>query len=484
MVLQEGAVFAERYRLLKLLGRGGFSEVWLAEDTMSRLQVAIKIYAPYGGLDDDGAQLFSNEFALVFNINHTNLLKPTHFDSYERSPYLILPFCSKGSTDSLVGCTNEETAWDILHDVSAGLACLHSQEPPIIHQDIKPDNILINDHGDYLITDFGISTKIRSTLRRSVAERESTSSGGTYAYMGPERFSRQPAPVKASDIWSLGAMIFELLEGRPPFDNLGGAMQKNGADIPEIQAPVSKTLKQAVYACLAPQPWDRPTAETVYSWARSIKEGKTIKVGGKGKIAEKKHTAKKINPDGDNGKGKTVRLLIGIAAAVLVIFGIFAAGRKFSDAKDYRDYKDLADSARAIAQSEDPYDNTYEEGIFQYNQAISLCQKHNSDNRFSEDDMYKEQQDLIKKIDKACGYLKEDAEVNEDNYSTYGLEDKAFAKEQISEAVDFYKKAHSLYMAVSKSKSLDVVESNNYEKNARAIEQKISFCESKLTELQ
>lgn len=271
MNLEVGAKFAGRYELQKQLGRGGFSEVWLAKDTMSGVQVALKVYAPYGGLDANGNSLFSNEFSLVFNINQTNLLTPTYYDTCEGSPFLILPYCSKGSATSFVGECDGDTLTNILHDVAAGLAYLHAQNPPIIHQDIKPDNILINDHGDYVITDFGISTKIRSTLRKSIAAQEG--SGGTFAYMGPERFSKHPAPVKASDIWSLGAMAFELVEGYPPFDNMGGVMQKNGAELPEIQAPIPEILKQIVYRCLAKESWDRPTAETLVRWMAAIKNG-------------------------------------------------------------------------------------------------------------------------------------------------------------------------------------------------------------------
>ena len=97
MQLEENKIFANRYRLLRLLGRGGFSEVWLAEDVMTALQVALKVYAPGGGMDERGVQLFSTEFALVFNLNHSNLLKPTYYDTFERMPYLVLPYCERSS---------------------------------------------------------------------------------------------------------------------------------------------------------------------------------------------------------------------------------------------------------------------------------------------------------------------------------------------------------------------------------------------------
>ena len=79
-MFEQGLLIADRYKLITLLGRGGFSEVWLAEDVLANIKIAIKIYAPGVGLDDAGISLFTQEFSLVFDMNHTNLLHPTHFD--------------------------------------------------------------------------------------------------------------------------------------------------------------------------------------------------------------------------------------------------------------------------------------------------------------------------------------------------------------------------------------------------------------------
>lgn len=267
-MLEAGQFIEDRYKLLKQLGRGGFSEVWLAEDKLTKIQVAIKIYAPGMGLDDAGISLFTQEFSLVFDMNHTNLLHPTYYNCWERMPYLILPFCKNGSTFKYLNekRITEEEAWNLLHDVAAGLSYLHSKTPPVIHQDIKPDNILISDENHYMITDFGISARIRSTLRRSKSQEMS---GGTLAYMGPERFSQSPAPIMASDIWSLGATVYELLSGDTPFGDHGGVLQKSGADIPFIEADYSDKLKELVYKCLALNTWDRPTAKQIADYAYS-----------------------------------------------------------------------------------------------------------------------------------------------------------------------------------------------------------------------
>ena len=271
MELRENILFADRYRLLRLLGRGGFSEVWLAFDEKTGLWVAVKVYAPGSGLDEDGVRLFTEELSIVYNLNHSNLLKPHHFDECGGCPYLVLPYCERGSSQRLIGKLTEEEAWRFLHDVSAGLEYLHAKEPPVIHQDIKPDNVLLEASGTFMITDFGISTRARSTLRRSVSHAEH--SGGTMEYMGPERFGEKPAPIKASDIWSLGATLFELLTGSVPFVQLGGILQMNGALLPAIEGPWSERLKEVVRACLSKDPWDRPTAHVLREYVESFWRG-------------------------------------------------------------------------------------------------------------------------------------------------------------------------------------------------------------------
>lgn len=258
MQLKEHTLFANRFDLLHSIGRGGFSEVWLAKDSFTKLDIAVKIYAPGQGMDSDGLADFSAELARVFALNHTNLLKPTHVDSWEGMPYLIMPYCSKGSLSKKVGKMTEAEIWELIHDVASGLAYLHKRD--IIHQDIKPANILIDEGGNYVITDFGISTKARTTLRKSTINAGNLS-GGTIEYMGPERFGENPKPVKASDIWSLGAMIFELMTGDVPFIEHGGLIQRSGAVIPYIEGNYSDELKSLVFSMLAMEPWDRPTAE-------------------------------------------------------------------------------------------------------------------------------------------------------------------------------------------------------------------------------
>lgn len=279
--MEQSNLFNDRYFLERLLGRGNFSEVWLAKDEKTGVNVALKIYAPATGLDDAGLDVLAREFSLVINANHKNLLKPLHYDTCDRKPFLVLPFCAKGSIMKDVGKFTEKDAWRLLRDVAAGLAWLHGMNPPVIHQDIKPDNVMVGDGGEFMITDFGVSTHVRSTLRKSMSA--AFSSAGTIAYMAPERFGKDNTPIMANDIYSLGATTYEMLTGDTPFGDDGGLLQKKGADIPELKGDFSPQLKEVIARCLNTQPWRRPTAEQLEKWAEDGLEGREINFEGKKK---------------------------------------------------------------------------------------------------------------------------------------------------------------------------------------------------------
>jgi serine/threonine protein kinase len=255
------ALFDNRYEQQKLLGQGAFSEVWKVKDIQTGVALALKIYHPTNGVDQDGNKMLTHEFSLMVNANHKNLLRPLFFASCENCPYLILPYCKKGNIGKMIGKMSEEEAWKLLRDCASALAYLHAMNPPILHQDIKPANILQNDNGDYMLTDFGVSTQVKQSLSRVSNEDMVLMSAGTISYMAPERFSKSPLPIMANDIWSLGSTVYEMLSGVLPFGNDGGLFQHKGADIPDLPGDFSPLLKQTLDRCLQAEPWDRPTAD-------------------------------------------------------------------------------------------------------------------------------------------------------------------------------------------------------------------------------
>ena len=264
MTLEPNTKF-DRYKLIRNLGKGGFSEVWLAEDTLADVQCAIKIFLPSVQMDEEGLDVFRDEYKIIHNLNHTNLLNYNHLGVYENYPYLEMPFYDGGSAEKLIGKCDEKTCWKFLHDVAAGLAHLHSQKPPIIHQDIKPDNILSN-KGDYVITDFGISLNAQNDPKDGGVVK------GTKPYMPPEKFSEgYSGPIMAGDIWALGASAYELLTGKLPF-NEGGAAQKIDTPVPYPSGDFSDDLKMLVARCMSFHTWDRPTAKEIEDMATEVIE--------------------------------------------------------------------------------------------------------------------------------------------------------------------------------------------------------------------
>ena len=278
-MFHEGDILCSKYKLKRQFNKGGFSSVWLARDLKAQVDFALKIYDNIEDMEE-----FRKGFNLVVNLTHSNIFKPLAYDIHEGVPFLVMSYCQQGSATSRIGKMSEDEIWKFAHDVAAGLAYLHDKKA-IVHQDIKPGNILIDDDGKYMITDFDISTRQRHTVRMTasqVQEMQNFNYGsGTPDYMGPERwpdaetgYKPSAKPMQASDIWSLGATLFELMTGQVPFGETGGAYQRNlckklnsrkrkGNAIPEIKGNYSKELKKLVRMCLAKDAWDRPCARKI-----------------------------------------------------------------------------------------------------------------------------------------------------------------------------------------------------------------------------
>ena len=288
-IAQKGELFDGRYKLLRPLStEGGSADVWLALDAntvndrkrlfqpepltdevveeLQGLRVAIKIYRPKNALDIEGEQQFRDEFKIVFNCHHANLIHPTYFSIYHDTPYLVLPYCEHGSAANLIGHMKDpKELWKFISDVASGLSYLHDSKPPIIHQDVKPANVLIDDNNNYAITDFGISANFGRNKHLYYYDDENS---GTLAYMAPERFHEGVEPMPQSDIWGFGAALCEILTGNVPFGETGGHEQK-GPEVPLPKIPgVSPDIQRLIHACLDYDPAKRPTARQIMDAAR------------------------------------------------------------------------------------------------------------------------------------------------------------------------------------------------------------------------
>jgi serine/threonine protein kinase len=308
MSLQRGQLFHNRYLLVKALGQGASADVWMAQDTRANnLLVALKIFAQNSEFDSYGLQNFEREFTTVYNMKQSNLLPPTGYDICDGRPYLVMQYCENGSCHGLAGRMDEDDIIKFMHDVSAGLEYLHDHN--IIHQDIKPDNILLDDNCNYMVTDFGISVSTDGSFGSS-----NGMSGGTRAYMGPERF--EGVVSSASDMWSLGATAVELLIGDPPYGEHGGLLQAEGEPLPALPK-LQPEVAAMIVSCLERDPEKRIKANEIRQ-----------------KIELYWETGKWTAPSSINLIAKVAT----IAAAIVMCLGIYAWDYTRTKVYYYKDY--------------------------------------------------------------------------------------------------------------------------------------------------
>jgi eukaryotic-like serine/threonine-protein kinase len=259
-VIGIGSIINNRFRLDRLLGRGGFAQVFLCTDAVLGRQVAIKILNPAIG-DTEGFDFlgrFQAEARAVAALEHPNLLGIYDFGEVEGTVYLVMPYIDGGSLhDRIAGgriLPLREIA-NYLGQTAEGLDYAHRRG--IVHRDIKPQNLLIRaEDNRLLIADFGVA----KVLQGGSAQTQ-TAAIGTVAYMAPEQLSGRAAP--SIDIYALGCLLFQLLTGRVPYG--GPATQAMlahmNAPIPSVEERSDGRLPRAfqplIDRALAKNPEDR-----------------------------------------------------------------------------------------------------------------------------------------------------------------------------------------------------------------------------------
>src|SRR5579884_25007 len=203
-------VIAGRYKLEDLLGRGGMSEVYCAEDLELGRRVAIKLLAP----DADSAR-FEREARAVASLTHPNVMQLYDYGQDEGRPYMVLEYVPGGTLeDRLAAARGEPLPDDETRGIAAGIPAglAHAHARGVVHRDLKPANVLFDEEGRPKLADFGIA-------RMAVGEGTLTEAGtvlGTAAYISPEQAAGEPA-TPASDVYSFGVMLYRMLTGRLPF---------------------------------------------------------------------------------------------------------------------------------------------------------------------------------------------------------------------------------------------------------------------------
>lgn len=212
--MEKGARLGE-YLLEESLGRGGFCEVWRGRHIMLGDIVALKV-----AVDEGMAEFLRREGLLQHRLEHKNIVRVLGGDVSSQPPYIVTEYISGGSLRAVLrkrGRLTQEETLRIIADVAEGLAFAHASG--VVHCDVKPENILLDETGVAKVADFGFWRfyKERNGHERLALSLLSTEEvvGGTLEYMSPEqRRGEEPSP--SDDVYSLGVVLFECLTGRLP----------------------------------------------------------------------------------------------------------------------------------------------------------------------------------------------------------------------------------------------------------------------------
>ncbi len=253
--LATDTLVAGRYRLLYRLGTGGMADVWAAEDSMLGRHVALKFLLPRYAQDEQFVERFRREAAAAAGLQHPNVVSVYDRGEHEGVPFIAMEYVEGASLKELIerGLTVDE-AVEITRQVLAGARFAHSKG--IIHRDLKPQNVLVDAEGRARVADFGIA-------RAGASEITQTGSVlGTAQYLSPEQAQGLPVSA-ASDLYSVGAMLYEALTGQVPFeaDTPVAVALKQVSEQPrppsQLNPQVPRALDAVVLRALAKDPANR-----------------------------------------------------------------------------------------------------------------------------------------------------------------------------------------------------------------------------------
>ncbi len=202
-----------QYQIVEQIGLGGMATVFKAYQPSIDRYVAVKILPKQLAYDPNFVKRFQHEARAIAALEHPHILPVHDFDTEGEYTYLVMRYVEGGTLTNLMGQSLPyERIIQIVGNIARALDYAHRQG--VVHRDIKPSNILIDKHGEELLTDFGIAKMVEGS-----SDTQLTSAGsilGTPAYMSPEQAEGKPVDGR-SDIYSLGVVLYELLTGQPPY---------------------------------------------------------------------------------------------------------------------------------------------------------------------------------------------------------------------------------------------------------------------------
>ncbi len=269
-----GALLGERYRLDQVLGQGGMATIFRATDDKLGREVAVKVLRPAYGSDAQFVERFEHEAQAAASLSHPNIVQVYDYGTDPAGPYIVMEQVAGGDLSAVLGERGALPPTAVARtgqQVADALAAAHARG--LVHRDIKPSNILLSPDGRVQVADFGIA--------QAAAGSPVTATGitlGSVLYFSPEQ-ARGDTATAASDIYSLGLVMYEMLTGQRAFSGdspAAVAVARLSGGVPSpmaVRADVPPSLDAIVRWCLATDLADRPSATELSSaLARFIKE--------------------------------------------------------------------------------------------------------------------------------------------------------------------------------------------------------------------
>jgi serine/threonine-protein kinase len=253
--VSEGSVVDGRYRVLRKIGSGGMADVWLAEDSHLQRQVALKILHSRFAQDREFVERFRLEAESAAALHHPNIVAVFDRGDVDGTYYIAMQYLEGRSLKQLIdiGLTPEQSVY-LIRQVLEGARFAHRHG--VVHRDLKPHNVIVDDEGKAVVTDFGIARAGVSEITRTGEVM------GTPHYLSPEQAQgEEVTPV--SDLYSIGVILYEALAGRVPFEGESAVAvaMKQVSQAPQrpssINPEVSPALDAVVMRALEKNPGDR-----------------------------------------------------------------------------------------------------------------------------------------------------------------------------------------------------------------------------------
>jgi serine/threonine-protein kinase len=330
-----GELIAGRYELEELVGTGGMSSVYRAHDRLLERHVALKVLHQQYMADGDYVERFRREARAVAQLSHPNIVTVIDRGEQENRQFIVFEYVDGENLKSLLereGRLSENAAIQLVLQIARGLSFAHVRG--LVHRDVKPQNVLLDEDGRAKVTDFGIAR----SLGVQAGLTQTGTVMGTSDYISPEQ-ARGGHADEQSDIYSLGAVLYELLTCEVPYpgDNFVAVAMRHINEPPpsvrERRPDVSPRLDEAVRRAMAKEPRDRfPSMDAFAAELAACLDGSAAPDGAETMVvARPSRRRRKDRPPRPPAERPNVWPLIVLLAGLAVLAGILAAVFTFTD---------------------------------------------------------------------------------------------------------------------------------------------------------